>query len=335
VTLRRNVKHAIVVGLSLIGVLAWARRRLTQQRAIIVLMFHRILGGDDFARTNSVPGMVMRDATFDELLEHAARHAEIVQPNTADPGDGSRTARLLLTFDDGWLDNATVAFPIAARHKAPFVIFVCPGLMDSAEPFWTERAVAHSGHTPEGAGDLIESLKRLPPDERRPKLEALSARPRRAAIAIDRTMSWDDARRLRQQGVTFGSHSDAHEILTFLDPPALLDDLTRARQGVERELGTACPLMAFPNGGTSNTVAAAAKAVGHARAFTTVPRAWMKGQDPHWVPRINMWEGKVTAPSGRFSAAAFDYTVYFRPFVAWVAEASGIERFARLLWTRA
>jgi hypothetical protein len=105
VTLRRNVKHAIVVGLSLIGVLAWARRRLTQQRAIIVLMFHRILGGDDFARTNSVPGMVMRDATFDELLEHAARHAEIVQPNTADPGDGSRTARLLLTFDDGVSDR--------------------------------------------------------------------------------------------------------------------------------------------------------------------------------------------------------------------------------------
>ena len=110
-------------------------------------------------------------------------------------------------------------------------------------------------------------------------------------------------------------------------------DLGTARGG-RTDAHTACPLLAYPNGGTSATVESAAAAAGHDLAFTTVPRAWTAGTDRFKVPRINMWEGKVTSPFGRFSGAALDYTVYWRPFILWISELHGIGRWERFFGTR-
>jgi peptidoglycan/xylan/chitin deacetylase (PgdA/CDA1 family) len=328
--LRPYVKLAWVTFLSTIGAFDWARRRLAAQGAIVVLMFHRVLGDDDFDRTNSLPGMVMRATTFDALLAHAQKRAELLSPY-AKPGPRHAKPGLVLTFDDGWLDNATVAFPIARARNAPFVIFICPALMNAHEPFWTERAVAHSGGSRQQANGLIESLKHATPSVRDARLSDLSSQPRRPAAAIDRTMSWTDVRQLHTHGVTFGSHSNAHEILTHLAGDELSQDLSAARRVMEQELEENCALFAYPNGGTNNGVAAAVAATGHELAFTTERRAWFPGEDPYHVPRVNMWEGKVASPAGEFSGAAFDYAAFWRPFLVWVAAARGVGRVARFL----
>jgi peptidoglycan/xylan/chitin deacetylase (PgdA/CDA1 family) len=322
--IRRLVKHTWLSALRLSGALAWARRRIARERAIVVLMFHRVLDDNDWDRTNSLPGMIMRARTFDSLIDHVVRFADVVSAEDARPGSGdARKPRLIFTFDDGWADNATVAHPIAEKYQVPFTIFVCPGLMDAHEPFWTERAVAFSGTQPADASDFVESLKRLPPSQRHQRLQSLADRPRRAPAQGDRTMGWNDVLRLQRAGVSFGSHSYAHEILTFLEGEELSRDLERARSEIEKTLQLPCSLMAYPNGGTSTRVAAAVAAAGHEIAFTTQPRLWMKGEAPHHVPRINMCEAKLVGLSGAFSGAAFDYAVYWRPFMAWVSEAGG------------
>lgn len=302
--------------------MAWARRRIARERAIVVLMFHRVLNDDDWERTNSLPGMIIRDRTFASLIDHAVRSADIVPAEDGRPGTGQGLRpRLIFTFDDGWIDNATVALPIATERQVSFTIFVCPGLMDSHEPFWTERAVAFSGGEPADANEFIEKLKRMPPSERREKMTSLANRPRRDPAEVDRTMSWDDVRRLQDAGVTFGSHSYEHEILTHLHGAELSRDLARARVEIQEKLQNACLLMAYPNGGTSPEVAAAVAGAGHAIAYTTDPRIWMRGEGAHNVPRINMCEAKLVGPSGTFSGAAFDYAVYWRPFMLWVTQA--------------
>jgi peptidoglycan/xylan/chitin deacetylase (PgdA/CDA1 family) len=327
------VKHAWVVALHMLGATAWARRRLGSEGAIIVLMFHRVLDDGDFTRTNSLPGMVMRGRTFASLTRRVKQHADIIDAHHAQPGQAGKRPRVVFTFDDGWLDNATVAWPIAHAESAPFTIFVCPELMDTHEPFWTERAVAASGGEPAAAEPLIEELKRLPPADREARLRALSTG-RRPAAPIDRTMGWNDVARLRRGGVSFGSHSSVHEILTFLDRDALLADLTSARREAEARMQCPCPLLAYPNGGTSAAVESAAAAAGHTLAFTTVPRAWTVGSNPYQVPRINMWEGKITSPFGRFSGAALDYTIYWRPFVLWLSERHGFGKLQRFFGAR-
>ena len=137
----------------------------------------------------------MRGRTFAALTRHLKEHAEIVDAHQARPGSAATRLRVVFTFDDGWLDNATVAWPIATKERVPFTIFICPGLMDTHEPFWTERAVAASGG-PDSAEGAVEQLKLLAPHAREQRLRDLAGK-RRPAAAIDRTMTWNDVTRLR------------------------------------------------------------------------------------------------------------------------------------------
>jgi hypothetical protein len=47
-------------------------------------------------------------------------------------------------------------------------------------------------------------------------------------------------------------------------------------------------------------------------AFTTIPGVFAPDTNPLLIPRINIWERKVTSPAGRFSRAAFEYAVFWK-----------------------
>ncbi|MEO1794977.1 MAG: polysaccharide deacetylase family protein, partial [Pseudomonadota bacterium] len=51
------------------------------------------------------------------------------------------------TFDDGYLDNATYAYPILKRHGVPFAVYVTPAFADGRADLWwlvLEEAIARS-----------------------------------------------------------------------------------------------------------------------------------------------------------------------------------------------
>ncbi len=98
--LRAIVKWFWVHLLFLGGLVWWAKWRLQRQGAIVVLLFHRVLGDDDFAKTNAAPGMVVRQETFRELARYLVRSCQPVSLAESDLGwDGKyRKARVAVTF---------------------------------------------------------------------------------------------------------------------------------------------------------------------------------------------------------------------------------------------
>jgi peptidoglycan/xylan/chitin deacetylase (PgdA/CDA1 family) len=51
----------------------------------------------------------------------------------------------VLTFDDGYRDNAAFAYPVLKRHAAPFTVYVTTGFADATAPLWwldLEEAIA-------------------------------------------------------------------------------------------------------------------------------------------------------------------------------------------------
>jgi peptidoglycan/xylan/chitin deacetylase (PgdA/CDA1 family) len=335
-TIRAAVKHAWLLLLCLSGALLWARRQLARQNAVVVLMFHRVLDDREWAATDSLPGMVITKRSFEALVRYLGRHAEVVSLAAArpHPGPGAKP-RLALTFDDGWDDNARAAYPVAAASGLPLTIFICPGLMGRQQPFWPERALRASGVAArsESADQLIEGLKLLPRDAREGRLREMSV-DHGTAPAVDRTMDWRTVQRLSDGGVTFGSHSYSHEILTQLGSYELIGDLKHSRLALQSALGSDCTLLSYPNGSSSPDVEDAARNAGYSMAVTTHESIWMSGSSPYRVPRVNIWEGKVTAPWGGFSRVAFEYAAYWRPFMTWVSEEEGARRLSRFLGVR-
>jgi peptidoglycan/xylan/chitin deacetylase (PgdA/CDA1 family) len=333
--LRAALRFSWVYFLWIAGALWLAKRRVRARGAVVVLTLHRIVDDAEFAASSSLPGILIRDRTFDQFLAWASRTCEIADLGRGTPDWDAHPARprIALTFDDGWLDNYRFAQPLAARHGASMTVFVCPGLLGRRFPFWPERVAwligearnqGVVGHIVNGVAsanesieDAVERLKRLEPGERCSlidRLESAVGEPlaRSAAEPTNQTMSWDEIRELHQKGVCFGSHTQNHTLLTRIAANCAQVELTRSRAEIEEMLGEPCELFAYPNGDHNASVRRAVAQSGYRLAFTTEHGEWVSKTDRLLIPRINVSESHLIGPSGRFSPVMSEYSVFWR-----------------------
>ena len=90
-----------------------------QRHGAIVLTFHRVLSDSEVEQTASLPGMIVRSSTFAGFLKYAAQTSEFVDLSRDPEWRPSGKLKLAVTFDDGWYDNATAAYPCAREYQAP------------------------------------------------------------------------------------------------------------------------------------------------------------------------------------------------------------------------
>src|SRR4051812_7024509 len=101
------------------GAIWWAKRRLRQRRAIVVLMLHRVLDDEEIDGTHSLGAIIVRKKTFEQLAAYVARTCKPVDVTRSRPGAFSSAIPVAFTFDDGWIDNYTTAVPLARKHGIP------------------------------------------------------------------------------------------------------------------------------------------------------------------------------------------------------------------------
>ena len=185
---------------------------------------------------------------------------------------------MAVTFDDGFANNFSTAFPILRKHSVPFTVFVTTGLLDTpGAVLWTERAKRSLYLCPGrsvalrlAGGDItldlstpsarvnackhvLQRLKRLAPAERDRALDDLEATCGPQPIREHERgrydfMTWAQAREMASAGVEIGSHTVSHPILTTLDSDTLQRELAESKRRVEESLGQACVAFAYPNG---------------------------------------------------------------------------------------
>jgi len=307
------------------GCVWFVKRQLRKRGAIITLAFHRVLREESFERTSSLPGILMKERTFRELVTYVRRHYEPVALAEAIPGNPSEKLNVVFTFDDGWRDNYTVVFPIARAYGLPFTIFVCPGVFGQRAPFWPEqtcsllRALGKDDRN-EISG-TVEQLKHLPISERERYLSNLrekgiqrQAPPQRSSD--DQVLSSGEILEMNRAGVSFGSHTQTHQILTSIPTDLVESELRQSKSAIEGLLGQPCTALAYPNGNWSGEIKNLVGTLGYRVAVTTQRGAWTRSSDDLAVPRSYMCEAGVTGLNGRFSAAMFECKAFW---LAWRA----------------
>ena len=124
-----------------IGVLSHLKRLRLKNRAF-VLMYHRVLPS---ARDETVfvqPGMYVSRETFRRQVAYLSENFNILPLNEL--VDRTLQGRNIggccaITFDDGWLDNYTVAFPTIMEFQVPATIFLVSGYIGTNRMFWPEE----------------------------------------------------------------------------------------------------------------------------------------------------------------------------------------------------
>jgi peptidoglycan/xylan/chitin deacetylase (PgdA/CDA1 family) len=115
---------------------------------------------------------------------------------------------------------------------------------------------------------------------------------------VHRVLGWDDLRKLSRGGVTLAAHTRTHPLLNRIPAERVRDEVVGSLNDLEREIGTAPAVLAYPSGGYDDTALCVLREEGFELALTTdrgIHR--LRGGDPLRIPRI---------PVGlRFNRAAF------------------------------
>jgi peptidoglycan/xylan/chitin deacetylase (PgdA/CDA1 family) len=180
-------------------------RRFRSQMTIVA--FHRV--NDELAGDS----LTCSPAKFEAFCKFFRQHFRVVPLSEQVTGchTGSDLGGTLsITFDDGYLDNVTIAAPILRKLELPATFFVTTGFIGS-----------HT--TPPWDRDL----------------------PRQPGW-----MTWDDVRSLHSQGFEIGSHTDSHLDMGTADPERVRVDLALSKKKLLDALGTSSvQLFAYPFGG--------------------------------------------------------------------------------------
>ncbi len=173
---------------------------------------------------------------------------------------------VVITFDDGYLDNAVHAHPVLAEFGFTAVLFLATA--------WVGDGPARSGALP--TPDHGECKRRI------------------AAGDADAVMlRWSEVEALRTAGTfEFHSHSHSH---TRWDKPvadplaraaALHDDLLASRHTLARRLGSVSRHLCWPQGYYDEQYIAVARECGFDTLYTTEKRINKAGSDPLRIGRM-------------------------------------------------
>jgi peptidoglycan/xylan/chitin deacetylase (PgdA/CDA1 family) len=216
----------------------------------VVLCYHSI--------HPSLPFASARPELFQRHLRWLRTHCEVVPLRSlsthARPSNGAKPV-VAITFDDGYEDNYTYAFPLLKEAGTPATIFLTTGLID-ADP------------------DVIRTF-----------CDLYQVAPK-AVIGL----SWPQIEEMRQDGVEFGAHTHTHPNLSFIGAARALMEIRTSKDILEEHLREPVVSFAYPFGrwgihfdvGTVEVVAE----LGFERAVAVHYRDVRLGDSPFRIPRF-------------------------------------------------
>lgn len=221
---------------------------------------------------------------------------------------------VVVTFDDGFLDNLEYGLPILEHYNVPATIFICTDLIENRANIWwleLEEIVAQSDnlHFQHGARDwrlpcqtrsqkvetcqiLNGYFKSLTVDGQQELIELLKSDTEIKHDFSREILSWKDVERLDLHPlINIGSHSVSHSVLRNCDENQLQQELVLSKSILEEKLGHSVDDFAYPFGLNSHASLrefAAVEQAGYRCAVTMRPGYWQKEHlNNRWcLPRI-------------------------------------------------
>ncbi len=283
--------------------------RLRNGKSLTVIVFHRVLEPGDARWASSDPDYTVSGSLFGECLAFFQRHYNIISLaqllDARRRGTSLPPRSLLITFDDGWSDNADYALQHLRAAGLPALLFVVADVIGKRDPFFQEcvygawargrltapaLADALAGVDPAAASlrsndestlrQLIARLERIDATDRDRILTSFGS------LLDDGQRHWltrDELHTLERGGVDMGMHGLTHVPMTHADD--LDAELAGARvAGGELSVtGQPPTTLSFPHGRYDDDIAHHARTSGYELVFTSAQGLNPTRPRPDWL----------------------------------------------------
>ena len=279
-----------------------------------IFLYHRINDdGDPF-----LPALPVHE--FRKQMEYVAKNFSIVSlDDIAEGRIGSDNSKycVAITFDDGYRDNFTYAFPILKELGIPATIYLATGHIGTNQlPWYDQVCLAFKlsvrpflrlrlAGAPEGPlqskqsrlsllEQVLDWLRELDDETwqkaMRELFEVLGVP---SSLSLPNYMlNWDEVRQMKNHKISFGAHTVTHPVLSRLTGARLRDEITRSKNTIEQKIQTEVRHFAYPFGRPihfSDEAKHVIEQSGFKTAVTTVYGFNKPGDDPFALKRLTPW----------------------------------------------
>src|SRR4030065_48309 len=191
--------------------------RFINRKKIRVLMYH----GVDARQTDFIldnPSLVISTKNFEEQIKYLSKSYNIISIHDLAAHIKKKTPFLpnsvVITFDDGLKNNFINAFPILQKYKVKTTVFLTTGYIDTLKISWSNKF---------GIKINKEEIK-------------------------DLYLSWKEIKKMADAGISFGSHTSTHPVLSVLDYEKAEKEIVDSKKNIEVKLNKKINLFAYPYG---------------------------------------------------------------------------------------
>lgn len=310
---RKLISFAFGTGMIRAGRQFWSK-------SLTVLNYHRIDDPNQKGFDSFLANISAHPNEFNRQMDYLARWFNVISLHDVINWLAGRQSlppyAALITFDDGYLDNYTNAYPILRRHNFPAVIYLTTGHIDTDIPFYwdiaaycffhtkadhvllpdnTEHSWKNSSERDKVSYSWIESMKALPETQ---KQNWVSRLPNHLNVSIPHNnfrklmTNWDQIREMHNNAIEFGGHTVTHPILSRVSLEQAKAEIEGSKAEIEKQLGQPIYSFAYPNGkelDINPAIASLTAQAGYRAAFTLLngPTSLREvKQNPYAIRRI-------------------------------------------------
>ncbi|MEW6334633.1 MAG: tetratricopeptide repeat protein [Thermodesulfobacteriota bacterium] len=272
---KKELLADVLFNLNLINLL----KRLPLRNKLIVLNYHRVRPVDPPFATEFEDGVYTLNADQFNLQIKWLKHNTLIlsenelidcyrdgiffPPKTSAPC-------VMITFDDGYRDNYTIAYPILKHYDVPAILFVTTQMVNTrqvpwwdviaylikrcAKPFITydnqpfpmgdskADAIAHFQllmkkeqyeHTKYLIQDLSDACEVPLPD---------------AQLQDREILTWEQIQEMAQGQIAFGSHTHTHRVLSTINASSQKEEMILSKLIIEKNIGQPVLSICYPCG---------------------------------------------------------------------------------------
>ena len=226
---------------------------LIPKNNITILMYHRVTSKESPLDSNVITSS---KENFEKQMKYLSENCNVITFN--DLKEKPKKNSIIITFDDGYKDNYTTAYPILKKYNLPATIFLATGHINKNELFWWDKIAYIINKTKikkfsskeQTIINIQEKLKKVSESKKKSSIKKLEKTLKVKIPKIENiALSWENIKEMSKNNISFGAHTVSHPIITRISLKEAKSEILKSKNKIEKMINKKVSVFAYPNGG--------------------------------------------------------------------------------------